>query len=206
MATLISETGANASDVRLLSFEQAEWTSGALGCPEPGVFYTQALVSGWKYLIALGDQVYEFHADDSGDTLVNCTARAQRAEGAINLVEGAGLRQTASIVISRRDFTTGQYQQIAHIEDPAKIEAFLEVLDVAIEVGPRTDCPAIFIIRFDLPGSSEAFDYICPGNNTLFRGDQPFWNGGQGQVPIALGNVVGPYASNDPLPPIPAGP
>jgi hypothetical protein len=36
------------------------WNDGSLGCPEPGKFYTQALVPGAQIVVSLGDQRYDY--------------------------------------------------------------------------------------------------------------------------------------------------
>lgn len=46
--------------------EEVVWRDGALGCPEPGQMYTQALVHGYRVTLVAGDQMYDYHANDSG--------------------------------------------------------------------------------------------------------------------------------------------
>ncbi len=46
-----------------LTIERAEavtWPDGGLGCPEPGMMYTQVLVDGYWVEIRAGDQTYDF--------------------------------------------------------------------------------------------------------------------------------------------------
>lgn len=38
------------------------WRSGALGCPEPGMNYTQALVPGVLIMLKVDNTVYRYHA------------------------------------------------------------------------------------------------------------------------------------------------
>jgi hypothetical protein len=40
--------------VSVVSAEAVTWTTGALGCPSPGVAYTQALVDGWHVVLTAG--------------------------------------------------------------------------------------------------------------------------------------------------------
>jgi hypothetical protein len=47
-----------------LTIERAEavtWGDGSLGCPEPGMMYTQVLVEGYWVVIRAGDQSFDFH-------------------------------------------------------------------------------------------------------------------------------------------------
>ena len=42
------------------------WSDGSLGCPEPGMMYTQALVNGYWVIIDAAGQTYDFRVDRSG--------------------------------------------------------------------------------------------------------------------------------------------
>jgi hypothetical protein len=42
------------------------WRSGALGCPEPGMSYTQALVPGIWIMMKAGNKAYRYHAASNG--------------------------------------------------------------------------------------------------------------------------------------------
>ncbi len=47
--------------------ESAVWNDGALGCPEPGMMYTQALVNGYWVVIDAAGQNYDFRVDSRGN-------------------------------------------------------------------------------------------------------------------------------------------
>lgn len=49
------------AQVSVLTTRPVTWRSGALGCPEQGVSYTQALVPGRVIVLAAGDEVYRYH-------------------------------------------------------------------------------------------------------------------------------------------------
>ena len=53
-----------------LTIERAEavtWNDGSLGCPEPGMMYTQALVDGyWVVIRASPDSTYDFRVTGTG--------------------------------------------------------------------------------------------------------------------------------------------
>lgn len=36
------------------------WNDGSLGCPQPGMHYTQALVQGWRALVQAGEQTLDY--------------------------------------------------------------------------------------------------------------------------------------------------
>ena len=42
------------------------WPSGALGCPEPGMLYTQALVPGYQVILDVGGKKLDYRAGESG--------------------------------------------------------------------------------------------------------------------------------------------
>lgn len=46
--------------------EPATWNDGSLGCPEPGMQYTQALVEGYWVVIKAGGQTYDFRMGRGG--------------------------------------------------------------------------------------------------------------------------------------------
>jgi hypothetical protein len=50
----------------LVRAEPAVWNDGSLGCPEPGVTYTQALVKGYWVVIAATGKSYDFRVGNAG--------------------------------------------------------------------------------------------------------------------------------------------
>lgn len=59
----------------LVSAEAVTWRDGALGCPRPGMQYTQALVDGMQVIVEAGGQQYDYRFG-TGDTPRLC--RPQR--------------------------------------------------------------------------------------------------------------------------------
>lgn len=56
-------------DVGSITVDQARavtWRSGALGCPEPGMMYTQALLAGALMVLRVGDERFDYHAGPGG--------------------------------------------------------------------------------------------------------------------------------------------
>lgn len=53
-------------DVALESYEGLDWPDGSLGCPEPGMGYTMALVRGYRITLTAGGETYDYHAAASG--------------------------------------------------------------------------------------------------------------------------------------------
>lgn len=67
VADLVERTDGEPEDVTVTTFEQVTWPDGSLGCPEPGMSYTQALVEGWRLILSHGDILYAYHAGGDGD-------------------------------------------------------------------------------------------------------------------------------------------
>jgi hypothetical protein len=52
-------------DIHLVKFEAVTWPDGGLGCPEPGMNYTQVQVEGALIVLRAGDNLYEYHSGGS---------------------------------------------------------------------------------------------------------------------------------------------
>jgi hypothetical protein len=59
-------TGIDASRLRLVLAETVLWPDGALGCPQSGMAYTQALVDGYRIHIAAGETLLHYHGSLRG--------------------------------------------------------------------------------------------------------------------------------------------
>jgi len=60
-ADLIARFGSLPADLRVTRFEAVVWNDGSLGCPQPGVFYTQATVDGYSLVLQSGETTYDYH-------------------------------------------------------------------------------------------------------------------------------------------------
>jgi hypothetical protein len=61
-ADLASRLEVDSADIEVISVEEVTWRDGSLGCPEPGMFYTQALVDGTRIVLGAGGRSYHYHA------------------------------------------------------------------------------------------------------------------------------------------------
>jgi hypothetical protein len=75
--------GVGTDDVEVVTAEAVTWSDGSLGCPEPGMMYTQALVPGYRVVLRAGDETLNFHAAQSGDFRF-CEKPRPPAEGSGN--------------------------------------------------------------------------------------------------------------------------
>jgi hypothetical protein len=61
-----------------VGFESVTWSDGSLGCPQPGMMYTQALVPGWRVVVGDGrTSLLVYHASANGAWLL-CPAGSTR--------------------------------------------------------------------------------------------------------------------------------
>jgi hypothetical protein len=49
-------------EVDLVEVREVVWRNGSLGCPQPGKFYTQALVPGLCIILGAGEKRYHYHS------------------------------------------------------------------------------------------------------------------------------------------------
>lgn len=59
-------SGKNRIDMKVVSAQAVTWSDGSLGCPEPGMMYTQALVPGYRIVVQAGEDQLEYHASVRG--------------------------------------------------------------------------------------------------------------------------------------------
>jgi hypothetical protein len=64
-------TGVAPAELQLLGAEIVTWSDGSLGCPQPGMMYTQALVPGYRVRLRGPGGEMDYHASARG-ALVLC--------------------------------------------------------------------------------------------------------------------------------------
>lgn len=47
--------------VEVVEVQEVTWPDGSIGCPQPGEFYTQALVDGYYVELRASDQTFSYH-------------------------------------------------------------------------------------------------------------------------------------------------
>jgi hypothetical protein len=62
----VRRTSAARTDVKVVTAEAVTWPDGALGCPQPGMMYTQALQPGYRIVLEAGGQTLNYHASAKG--------------------------------------------------------------------------------------------------------------------------------------------
>jgi hypothetical protein len=66
LADLLERTGSDRSMVEVIKSEFVVWSDGSLGCPQPGMMYTQALVDGYQVIFAVDGNTFDYHLSDRG--------------------------------------------------------------------------------------------------------------------------------------------
>lgn len=54
------------ASITVIRDQAVTWSDGSLGCPEPGMMYTQALVSGYWVILDADGQTLDYRASNSG--------------------------------------------------------------------------------------------------------------------------------------------
>ena len=63
---LAERTGTEPAEIRVVVYESVTWPDGSLGCPEPGMVYTQALVDGRRLILAADGSDFAYHGGADG--------------------------------------------------------------------------------------------------------------------------------------------
>jgi hypothetical protein len=59
---LATQLGISPDSVTVVAAETVVWADSALGCPEPGAMYMQALQEGMRIRLQVGSQLYHYHS------------------------------------------------------------------------------------------------------------------------------------------------
>jgi hypothetical protein len=64
---LAERLGVDESAITVVSIEEVTWPDGSLGCPEPGMMYSQALEDGTLIVLDVDGTTYEYHSGVGAD-------------------------------------------------------------------------------------------------------------------------------------------
>lgn len=65
-ADAAARAGIDVDSPTVIRAEAVAWPDGSLGCPQPGVVYTQALVPGYWVVLSQGGREYDYRATARG--------------------------------------------------------------------------------------------------------------------------------------------
>jgi hypothetical protein len=66
VADAAQRTATDPEAVDVVQSVAVTWSDGSLGCPEPGMFYTQALVDGYHVILRAGDEELDYRVTAGG--------------------------------------------------------------------------------------------------------------------------------------------
>ena len=67
IADAAERTGVAAGDIEVVESALVTWPDGSIGCPEPGVVYTQALVDGYRIVLDADGTQLTYHGATGAD-------------------------------------------------------------------------------------------------------------------------------------------
>lgn len=70
LADASKRTGVPTGELVVTNAWRRTWSDGSLGCPQPGMHYTQALVPGWQVIVAAGERSLDYRLSDRGFFMV----------------------------------------------------------------------------------------------------------------------------------------
>ena len=65
VADLASRLKIDASKIDTVSAQAMSWPDGSLGCPQPGMVYTQVMVDGSLIQLSVNGMAYSYHSGGS---------------------------------------------------------------------------------------------------------------------------------------------
>ena len=72
VADAASRAGVDPTEVTVVSAEAVTFPDGGLGCPEPGMMYTQVLTPGYRVVVEAGGTEYDYRASAKGGRVRWC--------------------------------------------------------------------------------------------------------------------------------------
>ncbi len=65
-ADLLAKVTADSTQVQVTRAEFVQWPDGSLGCPQPGIEYTQAIVPGYWVVLEVEGQSFDYRVTEKG--------------------------------------------------------------------------------------------------------------------------------------------
>ena len=80
VADLAQRLSINEDLIQIVSFESVVWPDSGMGCPQPGMMYTQVLREGYKITLEYKGQQYNYHGGEGRDPFL-CENKQQIDDG-----------------------------------------------------------------------------------------------------------------------------
>ena len=82
-ADAAQRAGVTPDKVKIVTVEAVTWADGSLGCPEPGMMYSQALVRGNRVMVEAAGKTLLYHTGPQS-TFVHCPPERARPPSAMD--------------------------------------------------------------------------------------------------------------------------
>ena len=69
-ADAAKRSGLALAQLQVLEAGSVTWPDSSLGCPRPGMLYTEALVAGYRVKLRVGGEVWDYHAAERGGLIL----------------------------------------------------------------------------------------------------------------------------------------
>ncbi len=66
LADAAARTGVAAEDITVVEATAVTWPNGALGCPQPGMMYTEMIVQGYQVIVEAGGERLDYRIGSGG--------------------------------------------------------------------------------------------------------------------------------------------
>jgi hypothetical protein len=99
---LAERSGEAVGKIDVLGVETVEWADTSLGCPQPGRMYAQVITPGYRIILKVGGEQYEYHSDKEGRHLVLCRDDKERIEALREMVSPEKAIVSAQEDLARR--------------------------------------------------------------------------------------------------------
>ncbi|WP_414528518.1 hypothetical protein [Nodularia chucula] len=112
LTDLASKQGIDIKELKIIDYRQQTWSNGCLDLAQPNEMCTQALVPGWRVVIAHNQQNWIYHTNSNGRSLRLATTN-NPSDSSINLPEAiknavvrdASTRSTTKVAVTPQNIT-----------------------------------------------------------------------------------------------------
>lgn len=166
---LASRLGVAVEKIAVLGIEAVEWPDTSLGCPQLGKMYAQAITSGYRIILIVGGEEYEYHSDKEGKQLVLCQDDKERIEVLRRMVSPEKAIASAQEDLARRlGIPVGEVTVVSVMGD----EFPASNLGCPCPKCPELPIPAIVTgQRITLAAQGTSYEYRARGSMVVFCGE-----------------------------------
>ena len=166
---LAERLGVAVGKITVLGAEAVEWPDTSLGCPQPGKMYAQAITPGYRIILKVGGEQYEYHSDREGRQLVLCHDDKERIEAIRKMASPEKAIASAQEDLARRlGIPVGEVTVVSVVGD----EFPASNLGCPCPKCPELPIPAIVTgQRITLAAQGKNYEYHARSNMVVFCGE-----------------------------------